>query len=310
MDEDDTPFLDPEDEFHFLTLEESLHETPDANPEITHSVITSQQKITGMANATATDAKLREDGLIQRLIKWILDMIQTDFNFLISCGTVFSSFLTQIIPIHTMMTIRCNKSTGNLKTINFVSAAFANFLWSLYGIISNSTVLMLSSIPGFLLSCCYIAIFHKYCQDGKQMRILQISYKFAIFSCLFLVLTYLSIDKEVYFKFIGLFGASIQGVSYITPILSIKEIMKNRSTSAMPTEISLANFVGAFFTLCYGFIIWDYIVIAPNFIGMASGMIQVIILVLVTNNDKIVVKEVDILEKQHFKPTLKSEFEI
>lgn len=142
------------------------------------------------------------------------------------------------------------------------------------------------------------------------MHILRTFYKVAVVSCLILFLIYLDVDPESYLKFIGLFGGSIQGFSYITPLLSIKEIVKNRSTSAMPTEISLANFIGAFFTLCYGFIIWDYIVIAPNFVGMVSGMIQIILLVLITNSDKIIVKEVDILEKQHFKPILKADLEM
>ncbi|ORM39845.1 Sugar transporter SWEET1 [Babesia sp. Xinjiang] len=252
----------------------------------------------------------KEDGILSSFINWTRDIIQTDFNFLISSGTVMSSLMTQLIPLHTIMTIRWNKSTGNLKTLNFVTVAFANFLWSLYGILSSNTIIILSSLPGFFLNCCYILVFHRYCQDAHQLHILHIFYKVSGACCIILMLLYVGIEGASYLNFIGLFGGSIQAFSYIAPLFSIREIMKHRSTSALPTEISLANFIGSFFTLCYGFIIWDYIVIAPNFIGMISGMIQIILLILIPNNEKLVVAEVEILEKQHFKPILKPYMDI
>lgn len=251
-----------------------------------------------------------QDGLVTCFVNRVVSMLQTDFNFLISSGTVVSAVLTQLIPMHTIMTIRSNRSTGSLKALNFVTSAFANFLWALYGVLSSNSVIILSNMPGFLLSCFYIAVFHRNCLDTQQKYVLRVFYKFTVFCCLIMTLAYLAVDLELYLKFIGLFGGSIQAFSYITPLLSIKEVMRQRSTSAMPMEISLANFIGSFFTLCYGFIIWDYIVIAPNFIGTTSGMIQVAILVLITNSDKIVITEVDILEKQQFKPTLIAELEI
>ncbi|GIX66363.1 MtN3/saliva family protein [Babesia caballi] len=253
---------------------------------------------------------MKPKGILHRFVNWILDVIRTDFNLLISSGTVLSSLLTQLIPLHTIMTIRWNKSTGSLKTLNFVTVAFANFLWSVYGTLSYNRIIFLSSVPGFLLNCCYIAVFHRNCQDEHQMRILRIFYKVSGVSCVILFIGYLGIEGEPYLKFIGLFGGSIQAFSYVAPLFSIREIMKNKSTSAMPTEISLANFIGSFFTLCYGFIIWDYIVIAPNFIGMVSGIIQIVLLMLISNNERIVVAEKEILDKQHFKPILKTDVEV
>ncbi|CDR93711.1 Bidirectional sugar transporter [Babesia bigemina] len=273
-------------------------------------VLMAQQPEGAVASAYNGEAMSQERGFFRDLVQGILEIIQTDFNFLISSGTIFSSLLTQLIPLHTVMTIRWNKSTGSLKTLNFVTVAFANFLWSLYGVLSYNMVIILSSLPGLLLNCCYIMVFHKYCKDGQQKHILHVSYKVFAASCLVLACAYLGVESEPYLKFIGLFGGSIQAFSYIAPLLSIREIMKNKSTSAMPTEISLANFIGSFFTLCYGFIIWDYIVIAPNFIGMVSGIVQITLLILIPNNEQIVVTEVGILEKQHFKPILKPEVDI
>ncbi|GFE53586.1 saliva family protein protein [Babesia ovis] len=249
-------------------------------------------------------------GFLGNILKRVREVIQTDFNFLISCGTVMSSLITQLIPLHTIMTVRWNKSTGNLKTLNFVTVAFANFLWSLYGMLFSNTVIILSSLPGFAMNCCYILVFHRYCHDPQQMHILNVFYKVSALSCVILAIVYASIETTTYLNFIGLFGGSIQAFSYIAPLFSIREIMKQRSTSAMPTEISLANFIGSFFTLCYGFIIWDYIVIAPNFIGMVSGLIQIVLLILIPNNEKIVVAEVGILENQHLKPILKPYMDI
>nr|BAN66084.1 mtn3 rag1ip-like protein [Babesia bovis] len=273
-------------------------------------VVQRQPIVTHDEALEANDDNPGDTPLVGRLMVWAREMIQTDFNYLIGCGTVLSSIITQLIPLHTVMTVRYNKSTGNLKTLNFVTVAFANFLWSLYGLICYNTVIILSSIPSFVLSCSYILIFHRYCQDSHQMRILHLFYKISAICCMVLGMSYIGLDTTSYLNFIGLFGGSIQAFSYIAPLFSIREIMKQRSTSAMPTEISLANFIGSFFTLCYGFIIWEYIVIAPNFIGMISGMIQIVLLILIHNNEKIVVAEVEILEKQHFKAIHKPCLEI
>nr|BAN65866.1 Mtn3/RAG1IP-like protein, putative [Babesia bovis] len=110
-------------------------------------VVQRQPIVTHDEALEANDDNPGNTPLVGRLMGGAREMIQTDFNYLIGCGTVLSSIITQLIPLHTVMTVRYNKSTGNLKTLNFVTVAFANFLWSLYGLICYNTVIILSSIP-------------------------------------------------------------------------------------------------------------------------------------------------------------------
>ncbi|KAK2198081.1 SWEET sugar transporter [Babesia duncani] len=133
---------------------------------------------------------------------------------------------------------------------------------------------------------------------------------------------YLSMSAEWLLMLVGLSGGVVLTISYMTPLLSIKEIVRSRNTSTMPAEISLAQFFGSFFMLCYGFLIWDYLVIIPNFcgtpiishikaLGMIAGMIQITLIVLFPQSDRIIVSEAGILEiPGNFKPALRADANI
>ncbi|EKX74185.1 conserved hypothetical protein [Theileria equi strain WA] len=247
------------------------------------------------------EKEIKSDGFVDRIIRFI----RSDFRFLIKCGSVLSSLLMQVTPIHTALTIRKNRSTKNLKILTFITSAYSNLLWSLYGFLTVNIIIIVSNLPGTLINFVTLWVFHSYCTDLSQRTILIISSKvLGVFAAILSVL-YLLLDMETYLTIVGLFGGSLLAISYTSPLVSFNEILESRNTSTMPTEISLGNFIGAFFMFSYGFIIWDLLVIAPNFLGVISGLIQLTLLFMFPHSDRIIISEVEILEKpNNFKSIL------
>ncbi|EAN34251.1 Sugar efflux transporter for intercellular exchange family protein [Theileria parva strain Muguga] len=227
----------------------------------------------------------------------ILKFITSDFRFLVKFGAVLSSALTQMIPLNLILTIRKNNSTRNLKCLNFVTSAVSSLSWSLYGILSKNVILIISNFPGAIINLIGIWMFVKYCSDQNEKFILSVSSKISFALCVILLVLFFILTSTTFLTVVGLIGGSLLAMSYLSPLFSFKEILESRNTSTMPTEISLGNFISSFFMFCYGFIIWDMLVIAPSFLGVISGLIQLTLLFLFPHSDRIIISEVEILEQ-------------
>ncbi|KAK2198082.1 hypothetical protein BdWA1_001087 [Babesia duncani] len=93
-------------------------------------------------------APLVEETLVNSLVTAVGRFLQSDFNFLIRCGAILTSLLTQLIPLYTIMSIKWNKTTGKQNCATFITVAFSNYLWSTYGILCWNLVIIFSSVPG------------------------------------------------------------------------------------------------------------------------------------------------------------------
>ncbi|XP_953763.1 uncharacterized protein TA16830 [Theileria annulata] len=230
-------------------------------------------------------------------------------NFVTSAVSSLSWSLYGILSKNIILII--SNFPGSFSSDNYSNKLHSYIYLILLVILSNYIYYGINvKCVGAIINLVGIWVFVKYCSDQNEKFILSVSSKISFVLCLILLVLYFILTSTTFLTVVGLIGgtylvqticyyllSSLLAMSYLSPLFSFKEILESRNTSTMPTEISLGNFISSFFMFCYGFIIWDMLVIGPSFLGVISGLIQLTLLFLFPHSDRIIISEVEILEQ-------------
>lgn len=85
----------------------------------------------------------------------------------------------------------------------------------------------------------------------------------------------LTLPPAVAANYIGLTGCTLAVVLMASPLATVKTVIKDKNTAAMPFATSLATLLNAVSWSGYGWLVAkDMLILAPNILGLASAIVQ------------------------------------
>ncbi|KAK7110212.1 sugar transporter SWEET1-like [Littorina saxatilis] len=185
-----------------------------------------------------------------------------------------SSILCQLVGLQICVQIVRKGGTDLVSPVPFIAFFISACLWMKYGLLQNNSNLVLTNAAGAFLQLLYIFIFYSYTVKKSHFhRII-----FFGMVILFMPLVYLRFarpDMNVGIFHLGVFCCAMSICCYISPMASVRDICRTKSTETMSFWLVLFNFVSAFCWVAYGTLLNDPFVATPNFVGLLFGIIQI-----------------------------------
>mmetsp|Transcript_6425 Transcript_6425/g.6640 ORF Transcript_6425/g.6640 Transcript_6425/m.6640 type:complete len:212 (+) Transcript_6425:101-736(+) len=180
-------------------------------------------------------------------------------------GPIFTIGM-QISAVETGVVIHAQKSVGNLSIMPFLSLFLSNTIWSLYGYLRSDLTVLMPAICGVIAGFGSTFIYNLY--SPKAPRLL-----FATCFLVILYACYLYQNSNVHY--IGYIGSITSVIVMGSPLMTLRTVITERSTAAMPFHISLSAWLNAMSKLAYGVLIADDpIIYFPNLVGLLLTSIQ------------------------------------
>ena len=171
--------------------------------------------------------------------------------------------------IKTALEIQSGKASTNvLSPIPFLSLFVNCVIWSLYGIRKKDMTVLVPNAIGVLSGLYCSSIFHN---NSKEKPIhLYALCLITLFICLISSLST-----------VGYIGCAFAILTCGSPLATLRTVIKNKSTEAMPFLTSAMMFMNALSWWAYGFIVAkDPFIIVPNAVGLSLASIQMFFFIL------------------------------
>merc|ERR1719336_239622 len=176
-------------------------------------------------------------------------------------------FALQASGIPTIRKIIDDKSTKKESPLMFVMLVVNGFLWSMYGILNDDAVIIISNGISVILGIIYTAIFYQYCANKASIvKLVQLA--FAIITLLFLF-TFFS-QPEFAVNSLGLLGGLSAILLMSSPLAVMKMVIKEQTSIYLPIPTVITTFINALSWLLYGITNQDPFVWFPNGIGLLA----------------------------------------
>ncbi|KAB7498009.1 Sugar transporter SWEET1 [Armadillidium nasatum] len=156
-------------------------------------------------------------------------------------------------------------STGDISGLPFVVGSFSAGLWLTYSFLLNDTPMMVTNLVGMSLQVIYLVIYIKYCISLGPWKMIRKQMLF--FGILFSAIVYYASFAGVsVLKNIGLLCCVASIIFCISPLVSLREVFRTKSTAILPFPLILSMFfVGGLWCL-YGSILKNSFIMYPNFL--------------------------------------------
>lgn len=162
---------------------------------------------------------------------------------------------------------------GDISALPFLTAFFNTFLAFVYGVlVSNSKIMVVNTI-GFTLETCYL-LFYLFYTTHKKVLLHKILFVVSSISVVSFYVFILEDMSKSAFYFVGYLGSLVAIVMFGSPLGSISNVIKTRSTESLSFTLCFANFATASLWTIYGSMLDDYFIMLPNLIGSILGFAQ------------------------------------
>ncbi|GLU20779.1 hypothetical protein SLE2022_369610 [Rubroshorea leprosula] len=212
------------------------------------------------------------------------------------------SFMVYLAPLPTFVRVYKKKSTEGFQSIPYVVALFSSVLWIYYATLKPNAYLLLSiNSVGCLVETIYIVIFLIYAP--KKARILTLKllllFNFGGFLSI-LLLTHFLAGGSLRIHIVGWFCVGLSASVFAAPFSIMRLVIRTKSVEFMPFTLSFFLTLSAVMWLIYGLLLKDFYIAVPNILGVAFGIVQMILYVIYKKFKK---DEDEDKEKQVLEPT-------
>lgn len=188
------------------------------------------------------------------------------------------SFLTGLIICRDIYRAR---STGDFSSFPFAAGTLCTFLWLRYGLLlADPTMIFVNSI-GFTLQTCYLIWFYFYTVQRAAITRQLLLLLSILFSLHFY--TRYSAEPEV---LVAPFASLSSLLFCASPLASVSEVVRTRSTAKLPFALILSSFVVSSLWFSYGYLLDNSFVMLPNGIGALISGMQLSLFALYPNKSK------------------------
>ncbi|KAJ0409651.1 hypothetical protein P43SY_008523 [Pythium insidiosum] len=176
--------------------------------------------------------------------------------------------------------VRELRATGAMPLLPLTSMFGNCVLWTIYGFLARDFFpLVATNAVGIGFSVFYIAVYFQYTPERRAVQRQLV----ATASALFLLSLYPVFSYEprhVVQQRIGYVAIAVCAVMFGSPLVLVREVIRSKSTGALPFGMILAGVINSLLWLTYGLIVSDVFVVAPNSVNLVLGGIQLFLFCL------------------------------
>lgn len=202
-----------------------------------------------------------------------------DFKLFISWSATLSQFGLLSTGIQVCLKIKQQRSTKNITFFPFLTSCLSSILWTKYGILTDDVPLCSVGIIGMILQSTYLLFYYLNTRDKKWLsRRLMVS--FLGVCSLLTYIKYYTEDYDTAVYHLGFIASGFTIVVYGSPLISVVNVIKHRSTEFMTFSMCMATFIVSLLWTIYGHLVQDNFILIPNGIGVILGSMQLLLFVL------------------------------
>ncbi|XP_071946929.1 sugar transporter SWEET1-like [Antedon mediterranea] len=198
---------------------------------------------------------------------------------IVGLSATVSSIAFFLAGIPTCLKIRKQGSTKNIEIFPYIACSVSCIFWLKYGLLQHDVSVTRVNIIGVVFQWFYVLVFYLNTLEKSVVH-----QKFFYASCVvFPVLIYIKFMVRDHFSAVnrlGLICCTTSVITYGSPLASIKEVIRTKSTESMAFPLCLANFLVAVQWLYYGHLVMDIYLQVPNFFGSLLGLFQLMFFVI------------------------------
>lgn len=178
-----------------------------------------------------------------------------------------------VAPAVTFRQVFHNRSAGDLSWLPFWLQLLNCICWFSYGLaIANGVVLWLNSL-GFVLSVEYLFVFFYVAPQPERLRMARYLVP-GVGLELALIVAVAAFAPGRLQGVTGLGGTLVSGCMYVSPLLQLSLIFRERSTAALSLPWCLAAFANNLSWTVYSLLLGDMWMLVPSAIGLALTTFQ------------------------------------
>jgi len=164
-------------------------------------------------------------------------------------------------------------STSNVSFFPFLVVCFNNIFWCKYSILIDDFAFMVTCVVGVTSQLLYMMIYYMYTRDKKEIHMQCCCACLFVFPVL-LYVKYFAPDQKTALYYLGCICCLCSVLSYGSPLISVAQVIKTKSTECMTFAMCFANFLVSFLWTTYGHLIGDNFVKFPNLLGFLLCVAQ------------------------------------
>ncbi|KAA0195354.1 hypothetical protein HAZT_HAZT006548 [Hyalella azteca] len=172
--------------------------------------------------------------------------------------------------------------TGSHSSFPFITGIFNSVTWLVYGSLLGDSSIIITNSVGLVTQVLYLMVFLLYCVAvpvrtavKRQMLALVV-----ILGSILYYATYSANDRLVVTSHVGLLSCIASILFCASPLASVFEVIRVKSTSIMPFPLILLMFLSTSAWTIYGRLIDAVFVVIPNFLcALISGLQLLLFLV-------------------------------
>ncbi|KAL5795518.1 hypothetical protein ACOSQ2_000338 [Xanthoceras sorbifolium] len=210
------------------------------------------------------------------------------------------SCLVYLAPTPTFYRIFKKKSTQGFQSIPYSVALFSAMLYLYYALLKpNGFMLVTINCFGILIESLYLIIYMIYAtRDSKIYTAkLLILFNMGAFG-LIVLFTYLFSTASKRLAIVGWICAVFSVSVFAAPLGIMRLVIRTKSVEFMPFSLSLCLTICAVMWFLYGLSVHDYYIATPNVLGLAFGVVQMILYLIYRKRRNGILPEVVDLKEQ------------
>eukprot|EP01031_Cornospumella_fuschlensis_P038608 gene38608-46936_t len=197
-------------------------------------------------------------------------MTVADFT-LRSAGPAFFLGL-QGCSIQTALNIVKTKSVGGLSLMPFLSLFTNCVIWTYYGILKKDNTVLVPNVLGLLAGFFCTSVYTAHSTKGNLVL-----YVISASLLIFCTMAFVSEDASI----LGGIGCLLAVILMGSPLATLKTVIRDQSTAALPFGVSLMTWGNALSWSLYGLILaQDPMIYGPNLAGLVLASVQMYMFVL------------------------------
>eukprot|EP01100_Stratorugosa_tubuloviscum_P001676 TRINITY_DN1381_c0_g1_i1.p1 TRINITY_DN1381_c0_g1~~TRINITY_DN1381_c0_g1_i1.p1 ORF type:complete len:254 (+),score=69.68 TRINITY_DN1381_c0_g1_i1:104-763(+) len=189
----------------------------------------------------------------------------------ISVLSVLSGIALFASPYKTVQQILQKKSTENRNCSTFISGLVCPTIWLIYGVLRTDLSIIFVNFTGVVFGLYFLSVFYYFSNNKGELKATIIA--ICVLVCI-IILYVIYTDSVEATTNIGLVGCASSIALFASPLIVIKKVVDQQSSSILDFRLSIMIAINTFLWLFYGWYIHDNFVLIPNVIGLFLAFIQ------------------------------------
>jgi len=198
-----------------------------------------------------------------------------DYQNFISVTATVSTIIQAMTGIIICLNIKRKGTTGDISGFPFLAGVLGCVLWLRYGLLIEDATMILVNVIFFLFQFSYSFVYYGYAVPKRPFQ----KQTAAVFLIISLTMLYISaeLDLEIAKFRLGLICCTTTIIFCASPLASLGDVLRTRSTESLPFPLILATAIVAGQWFLYGLAIHDPFVMVPNFVGCLIASFQLVL---------------------------------